>query len=152
MKTPSTSAYNGAVTGAQVFLNTVTSARIRPPMAPPIISGPMVGRLSAPLNWPQLKAAPMMARISSRPVLLTVPLRVITSSPCDTSAPLAASRKVFLLSAGLPLCMMNSEGFVDIVAGPRGSCQPPRPNVAGWPRRSGPVNYNETLPNVAEFQ
>ena len=34
-KKPSTSAYSGAVTGDQVFLNTVTMARMKPPMAPP---------------------------------------------------------------------------------------------------------------------
>ncbi len=31
---PSSSAYSGAVTGAQVFLNTVTRATMKPPMPP----------------------------------------------------------------------------------------------------------------------
>ncbi|CAM5618258.1 Porphobilinogen deaminase [Rhodanobacter lindaniclasticus] len=138
MKTPSTSAYSGAVTGAQVFLNTVTRASTRPPMAPPIISGPIAERLSGPLNWLQLNAAPTTARISSRPVLLTVPLRVITSSPCDTTAPLAASRKVFLLSAGLPLCMVNSAGIC------AHRSLPPSPATAAAPIRRAAVGRPTT--------
>ena len=35
MNSPSSPAYSGAVTGDHSFLNTVTSATTRPPMAPP---------------------------------------------------------------------------------------------------------------------
>ncbi|HXD37117.1 MAG TPA: hypothetical protein VN624_10705 [Rhodanobacter sp.] len=46
--------------------------------------------------------------------------------------------------------MMNSEGFVDIVAGPRRQKQSPRAFAAL--RRGGQLRDNKTLPIAAEFQ
>jgi hypothetical protein len=131
-------------------LNEVISARVRPPIAPPSISGSMAGMLAGPLNWLQLYIAPTKTRISRNPVLLTVPLIVIASSPRETTAPLAASRKVFLLSTGLPLCMIFSYAMPTIAAVRRGLRTRPAPIRRCT--RTRKLRDNATLPNVAEFR
>ena len=106
---PSSTAYSGPVTGAQVFLNTVTSAITKPPIAPPQTQGitaPGLPAASAAENCDQVNSAPAKVRTSRNAVLLTVPFRVIVpASPC-TRVPEPRSRKVLSFSAGLPLRIM----------------------------------------------
>src|SRR5690606_4099229 len=104
---PSTSAYRGAVTGDHSFLKMVTSASMKPPMAPPHMytAKPGAGNPSAPRAWFHANAAVRTVSSSRQPVLLTVPLRVIVSPARDTTEPLPRSRKVDSFSAGLPLRM-----------------------------------------------
>src|SRR5690606_38478967 len=106
-KKPWTSAYSGAVTGAQVFLNAVTRASTRPPIAPPqtYTEKPGAGVPSGPKAWFQAKVAVSTMSSSRTPVLLTVPLSDIVSPSRETTAPLPRSRKVDSLSTGLPLRM-----------------------------------------------
>src|SRR6516225_7135928 len=68
----------GAVNGDHVFLNTVTSARMNPPIAPPIIQGTAA---SGVCEWPRphVYAEVTTTHNSSRPVLLAVPCMVIAS-------------------------------------------------------------------------
>src|SRR5690606_27788230 len=60
---------------------------------------------SGPMAWFQANAAVSTVNSSRMPVLLTVPLRVMTSPSRVTTAPLPRSRKVDSLSTGLPLRM-----------------------------------------------
>src|SRR5688572_12683996 len=105
-KKPSTSAYSGAVTGAQVGLNAVARPSTRPPIAPPHTYGPAPTAPSA-LNWIwlQAKVAVITHSNSSKPVLLTVPVRVMASPSRRTTVPLPRSRNVVSFNAGLPLRM-----------------------------------------------
>ena len=70
----------GAVIGAHCFLNTVTSAITRPPIAPPQtygITAPGLPAAIAAENCDQVNSAPTSVSTSSIAVLLTVPLMVI---------------------------------------------------------------------------
>src|SRR5690606_40132258 len=106
-KKPATSAYSGAVTGDHSFLNAVTMAITNPPIAPPqtYTPKPGAGVPSGPSAWFQANAAVSTVNSSRKPVLLTVPLRLIASPSRETTAPLPRSRKVDSLSTGLPLRM-----------------------------------------------
>src|SRR5260221_5256414 len=104
----SSSAYNGAVIGAQCLLKIVTRAVTIPPSNPPIIHGvaaPGVG------DWakPQVHADVATTQISSKPVLFTVPCRVIASPPSGTHPPNA-----FSFTAGLSL--RNALSLIDILS------------------------------------
>ncbi|KAG1171049.1 hypothetical protein G6F35_017131 [Rhizopus arrhizus] len=85
----------------------VISASTSPPIAPPIeysLAAPMTSPYSL-TDWFQAKAAVSTASSSRMPVLLAVPLRVITWPGLVTTEPLARSRKVDSERAGLPLRM-----------------------------------------------
>src|SRR5208282_857138 len=84
----------GAVIGDQLFLNTVTKARTKPPSAPPIIHGYAASGVGEWLS-PQVHAAAITTKKSSRPVLLTVPWMVIVSPAVIGSA------NTFSFSTGL---------------------------------------------------
>src|SRR5437660_6947037 len=88
----------GAVTGAHDFLKMVTKAAISPPIKPGS-SSPMArsGEVVATFHD---QAAVAIAHISSKPVLLTVPLRVMVS-PNATPSPL----KVLSFNAGFEVFM-----------------------------------------------
>src|SRR6266851_754450 len=92
---PSSSAYSGAVIGAQLRLKIVTSAVTIPPSNPPIIHGIAAPGVSECAK-PQVQAAVATTHSSSTPVLFTVPCKVIASPPTATSP-----RKAFSFSAGL---------------------------------------------------
>src|SRR6266436_1860692 len=84
----------GAVNGAQFCLKMVTSATMKPPKTPPIIHG-MAAPGAGECDNPHVQAAVATTQSCSRPVLLTVPCRVIASP--KATWPLNA----FSLSAGL---------------------------------------------------
>src|SRR5690606_20319548 len=114
-KKPSTSAYSGAVTGAHVFLNTVTMARMKPPIRPPHMYTEKPGAISPPgVNaWLHANAAVRTVSNSRNAVLLTVPLMVIVPAPSRvTTVPLPRSRKVESERTGLPLRMDSPRGSV----------------------------------------
>src|SRR6185437_9590392 len=88
-------AYAGTVIGAHCCLKTVTSAKIRPRINPPIIQSPTVS--GSALAKYHVQAADADARKSSRPVLFTVPCSDIVSLPNAT----APRSNVFEFKAGL---------------------------------------------------
>src|SRR6185437_7918642 len=88
-------AYAGTVIGAHCCLKTVTSAKIRPRISPPIIQRPTVS--GSALAKYHVQAADADARNSSKPVLFTVPCSDIVSPPTAT----ALRSKVFEFKAGL---------------------------------------------------
>src|SRR6266481_10106880 len=92
---PSSSAYKGAVIGAQLRLKIVTTAVTIPPSNPPIIHGTAAPGVSE-CTKPHVHAAVATTHSSSTPVLFTVPCKVIASPPAATSP-----RNAFSLSAGL---------------------------------------------------
>src|SRR6266852_7327939 len=92
---PSSSAYKGAIIGAQLLLKIVTSAVTIPPSNPPIIHGTAAPGVSECAK-PHVHAAVATTHSSSTPVLFTVPCKVIASPPTATSP-----RKAFSFSAGL---------------------------------------------------
>ena len=111
---PSSTAYSGAVYIAHSFLNTVTSATTKPPIAPPQtygITAPGLPAAIAAENCDQVNSAPARVSTSSSAVLLTVPFRLIAPASLRTRVPVPRSRKVLSFSAGLPLRIM--------VVGPR---------------------------------
>src|SRR6266852_4556762 len=92
---PSSSAYKGAIIGAQLLLKIVTSAVTIPPSNPPIIHGTAACGVSE-CAIPHVQAAVATTHNSSSPVLFTVPCKVIASPPTATSP-----RNAFSFSAGL---------------------------------------------------
>ena len=78
--------------GEAVGLKTVTRAVINPPMSPTNMKG-----MGTELFQTKAAAASRMRR--ERPVLLTVPCRVMAPSPCARVMP----RNVLSLRAGLPV-------------------------------------------------
>lgn len=100
-KRPSAAAYSGAVLGAAVFLKTVMRARMRPAMAPKIISG---AAAPAPpcMALDQVKDAPAMTRARRMPVLLTVPWTVMV----PVLLLVWADVKVLAFKAGLAVRIM----------------------------------------------
>src|SRR5690606_19344009 len=111
-KKPSSRAYSGAVAGAHSFLNTVTMARMKPPIRPPQTYRPPV-MFRSPVaastvmsTLLQAKAAVITASTSSVAVLPIVPFRVIAPLAArETTVPLPRSRKVDSFRTGLPLRM-----------------------------------------------
>src|SRR5947207_15391070 len=83
---PSSSAYIGAVTGAQDFLNIVTMATMNPPIAPIAVRGSTVSAVGAWVNRFHVQAAVATAQTTRIPVLFTVPDRVICSPMPTPSA------------------------------------------------------------------
>src|SRR5690606_29743752 len=116
------------MTGAQVFLKTVTIATMKPPTAPPIIHGMIAPGFSG-AYCSHVNTDVATSTSSSNPVLLTVPPRVITLLPPVTTLPLPTSReKVFLFRAGLPLRIGGLRWNEDCGDASRpGSGRPPRP-------------------------
>src|SRR5690606_19871951 len=100
---PSTTAYAGALIGDHSFLKIVTSASTSPPIRPPHMYGAAPTIPAGVETWLHVNAALNTHSNSSMPVLLTVPLRVMTLPSSRTMAPLPRSRKVDSLRAGLPL-------------------------------------------------
>src|SRR5579862_185253 len=74
----------GAVTGDHVFLNTVTSARMKPPMPPTARSG--IAASGERVKRFQLQAAVATTQINRMPALLTVPETVMVSPNAVLSA------------------------------------------------------------------
>src|SRR5450755_2867886 len=80
--------------GDQVFLNVVISATMNPPINPPNIQG-IAASGASECDMPQVHAAVATAHSSRKPVLLTVPCKVIASPVATTS------RNAFSLRTGL---------------------------------------------------
>src|SRR5687768_4662858 len=111
MNRPSSTAYNGAVKGAQVFLKIVTIATPNPPSAPTSTYGIRLAVPADAKNRFHVYIAPTSERISRKAVRLTVPLSVITPSPAVVTVPLPRSRKADAFKAGLPLRMVFAVGM-----------------------------------------
>src|SRR4051794_16199970 len=94
---PSSSAYSGAVIGAQFFLNTVAIATTNPPSAPTTASGITASGVRECRNMFHVHADVASASSSRIPVLFTVPLTVIASCPIATPS----FRKAVSLNVGL---------------------------------------------------